>query len=77
MTTVSGTVVDSNGNGVARTVRAYRRDTGDYLSGGTSSATTGAYSITLAYAGEVQVIMLDDAGVGTFENDQILRTTPV
>lgn len=76
MATTSGTILDINGNGVARTVRVYRRDTGALLGGVISSATTGAYSFSDAYAGEVQVIMLDDAA-GAIENDQILRTTPV
>ena len=76
MPTISGTIMDTNGNGVARTVRAYRRDTGALMGEAVSNASTGAYSITTTYAGEHSVVMLDDA-VGTVENDQILRTTPV
>lgn len=77
MATVSGTVTDTNANAVARTVRAYRRDTGALLGEANSNPTTGAYSIdTGAFTGEVQVVMLDDVN-GTLENDQILRTTPV
>jgi len=76
MATVSGTVIDSNANGVARTIRVYRRDTGALLGETTSSLTSGAYSLTVSYTGEVQVVLLDDAA-GTVENDQILRTTPV
>lgn len=50
---------DANAN-VARTVRAYRRDTG-VLSGSTvSDGTTGNFSIITDYAGEHTVIALDD-----------------
>lgn len=73
---VGGTVIDSNANPVARTLRVYRRDTGALLASGTSSPVTGAYNIDVAYDQEVNVVMLDDA-LGTLENDQILRTTPV
>lgn len=76
MSTISGTITDTNGNGVARTVRVYRRDTGALMGEAVSDGTTGAYSITTSHAGEHSVVMLDDA-VGTVENDQILRTTPV
>lgn len=73
---VSGVIVDSNGSPVARTLRVYRRDTGAFLTTVVSNSVTGQYSASLAYAGEVQVVMLDDA-LGTLENDQILRTIPV
>ena len=76
MATTSGTILDINGNGVARTVRVYRRDTGALLGSVLSSALNGTYSFSDAYTGEVQVILLDDAA-GAVENDQILRTTPV
>ena len=74
--TVGGNILDINGNGVARTLRAYRRDTGALLGNTTSSPVTGAYSLPVDHDGEVQVVMLDDVA-GTVENDQILRTTPV
>jgi hypothetical protein len=76
MPTVSGAVTDINENGVPRTIRVYRRDTGALLGEVQTNASTGAYSLTDAYTGEVQVVMLDDAA-GSVENDQILRTTPV
>ena len=76
MPAVSGTILDINGNGVARVVRVYRRDTGALLGSTTSSATTGVYSFSDAYTGEVNVVMMDDTP-GTIENDQILRTVPV
>jgi len=76
MPAASGTILDINGNGVARTVRVYRRDSGALLGSTTSSALTGAYSFSDAYTGEVNVVMLDDSA-GTTENDQILRTIPV
>lgn len=76
MPAVSGTILDINGNGVLRIVRVYRRDTGVLLGSATSNAITGAYAFSDAFAGEVNVVLLDDAA-GTIENDQILRTTPV
>lgn len=76
MAAVSGTVLDANAAPAIRTLRVYRRDTGALLGSTTSSGSTGAWSFSDAYAGEVQVVMLDDA-LGTLENDQILRTTPV
>ena len=76
MATVSGTILDSNLTPAVRTLRVYRRDTGALLGETTSSPTTGAWAFSDPYTGEVQVVMLDDA-LGTLENDQILRTTPV
>ena len=76
MPTVSGVVTDTNGNGVSRTIRIYRRDTGAMLGEVLSNSSTGAYTFSNAFSGEVQVVMLDDAA-GALENDQILRTTPV
>lgn len=73
---ISGSVVDVNANGVSRLVRVHRRDTGEVLGQMYSDVSSGAYSITVAYAGVVYVVMMDDAA-GTLENDQILRTTPV
>lgn len=74
--TISGTVLDPNGNPAARLVRAYRRSDGALVGSTVSSGTTGAYSMNCADESEVSLIMLDDEG-GTLENDQILRTTPV
>jgi hypothetical protein len=74
--TVSGTIIDANAQPVVRTVRVYRRDTGALLGETVSNITTGAWSLTDAFTGEVNVVMLDDV-LGTLENDQILRTTPV
>ena len=76
MATVSGIVSDTGGNPLVRTIRVYRRDTGALLGSTASSDSTGAWSFSDAYTGEVQVVMLDDA-LGTLENDQILRTIPV
>ena len=73
---ISGVVKDSGGSGVQRTVRVYRRDTGKLLNWGDSSASTGAYSIPVEYASEVNVVKLDDVS-GTTENDEIHRSTPV
>lgn len=74
--TVSGTILDVNGNGVVRTVRAYRRDTGALVGSATSLFANGEYSMPVSHDGEVQVVMVDDAA-GAVENDQILRTVPV
>ena len=76
MPQISGRITDINGNGVARLVRAYRRDTGALMGETTSNRFTGDYTITTAYAGEHTVIMLDDV-VGTLENDQCCRVIPV
>lgn len=76
MALISGTVVDVNANGVSRLVRVHRRDTGEVLGQMYSDFSSGVYSITVAYAQEVYVVLLDDAA-GTLENDQIIRTTPV
>jgi len=73
---ISGIVRDSGGSFAQRTVRVYRRDTGKLLNSADSSASTGAYSIAVEYASEVNVVMLDDVS-GTVENDQIHRSTPV
>lgn len=76
MATISGTITDVNANGVSRLVRVHQRDTGAVLGEMYSNVSSGAYAITVAYTGEVYVVMLDDAA-GTVENDQIIRTTPV
>lgn len=72
---VSGIVKDSAGSNVARTVRAYRRDTGAAVGSAVSDATSGAYSIWTPTLDEVSLICLDDAA-GTVENDLVLRAVP-
>lgn len=47
MPTISGTVKDSAGNGVSRIVRAYRKDTGILQATTTSTAGTGAFSLSV------------------------------
>lgn len=73
---ISGDVKDINLNGVIRTLRAYRRDTGELVGSAQSANLTGHYSISCRHAGEHTVVMFDDL-VGTLENDKVLRTTPV
>lgn len=73
--TVSGTVYDSTGTPVARTVRAVRRSTGELLAETVSDASTGAYSLRVPDTSEVQVLCLDDSA-GVLENDLVLRTIP-
>lgn len=73
---VSGVVLDVDGDPAARTVRAYRRDTGALIGSAESDPTTGEYVIDCPTGDEVNVICLDDTA-GTVENDLILRTLPV
>lgn len=73
---LSGTVLDDAGSPCARTVRAYRRDTGALIGSTTSNATTGAWSIQGIDGVESQIVCLDD-GAGTTHNDLIHRATPV
>ena len=72
---VAGVVYDDTGTPCARTVRAYRRDTGALIGSTTSDAGTGAYLITTPTLDEVQRIVLDD-NAGTLYNDLIDRVIP-
>lgn len=72
---IGGTVLDDAGDPVARTVRAYRRDTGALVGNTTSSAADGSYSMNLLTLDECTVLCLDDAGGDDF-NDLALRVTP-
>ena len=73
---VSGVIRDSANALCARTVRAYRRDTGALAGSAVSDATTGAYSIDCQTLDEVSVIALDSAVSGTYYNDQVARVIP-
>ena len=73
---VSGNVKDSAGANAARTVRAYRRDTGALVGSTTSNGSTGNYTINCATTEEVTVIALDNATSGTYYNDQVARVIP-
>ena len=53
---LSGSVVGSTGLPVARPVRAFREDTGAYVGGVISNATTGAYTIPAEHPGEHTVV---------------------
>lgn len=53
---LSGTVTGSTGSPVARAIRAIREDTGAYVGGVISNATTGAYTIPTEYPGEHTVV---------------------
>lgn len=68
---VSGTVKEG-GVGVARVVRAYRRDTGEFV-GETTSAGDGTFSLQSAHAGnrQIYVIALDALGSAPDYNAQI------
>lgn len=72
---ISGVVRDDTGTPCARTVRVYDRATGVLLSSTTSDAGTGAYTLYTPSAGEVQCVVLDDAG-GTLYNDLVARVMP-
>ena len=53
---LSGTVTGSTGSPVSRAIRAQREDTGAYVGGTISNATTGAYTIPTLYSGEHTVV---------------------
>lgn len=73
---VSGNVKDAAGSNAARTVRAYRRDSGALVGSTTSNGTTGNYTINCATLDEVTVIAMDNATSGTYYNDQAARVIP-
>ena len=73
---VSGNVKDASGANAARTVRAYRRDTGALVGSTTSNGTTGNYTIDCSTDTEVTVVALDNATSGTYYNDQAARVIP-
>lgn len=73
---VSGVIQDSAGAVCARTVRAYRRDTGALVASTTSDAGTGAYSLGVPTLDEVTVVAFDNATSGTYYNDQAARVIP-
>lgn len=68
---ISGNVKNDAGANTARTVRAYRRDTGVLIGSATSDASTGNYSISTAYSGEHTIVVLDD-DAGTAYNALVL-----
>ena len=73
---VSGTVKEGAAN-VARTIRAYSRETGELLGADTSSVADGSFEISgLSSNNEVNVVALDDAS-GTVYNDLIFSVIPV
>ncbi|MEY2653678.1 MAG: hypothetical protein RLZZ524_706 [Pseudomonadota bacterium] len=72
---VSGEVRDGNNALCARTVRAYRRDTGALVGSTTSDSITGAYTIDCATLDEVTRIVLDDASSPLY-NDIVDRVIP-
>ena len=61
---LSGTVTGSTGSHVARVIRAQREDTGAYVGGAISDATTGAYTITTEHPGEHTVVAYPVTGDG-------------
>lgn len=72
---VSGEVRDGNNALCARTVRAYRRDTGALVGSTTSDSITGAYTIDCATLDEVTRIVLDDSSSPLY-NDMVDRVIP-
>ena len=54
----------STGSPVARAIRAQREDTGAYVGGVISNATTGAYTITTTHTGEHTVVAYPVTGDG-------------
>ena len=61
---LSGTVTGSTGSPVARAIRAQREDTGAYVGGTISNATTGAYTIPTEHPGEHTVVAYPVTGDG-------------
>ena len=59
---LSGTVTGSTGSPVARAIRAIREDTGAYVGGVISNATTGAYTISTEHPGEHTVVVYPVTG---------------
>ena len=59
---LSGAVTGSTGSPVARAIRAQREDTGAYVGGVISNATTGAYTIPTEYPGEHTVVVYPVTG---------------
>lgn len=72
---LSGTVLNASGAPAARTVLAYRRDTGALIGSTTSNGSTGAYSIASTYSGEHDLVCLDSTG--TLPDLVLSRVTPV
>lgn len=72
---ISGVVKDDSGVPVQRTVRSYRRDTGQFDGETQSDATTGTYTLEVFGEVERQVVCLDD-DAGTAHNDLLLRVLP-
>lgn len=71
-TYLTGTVKNSAGQGVARTVRAYLRSTGELVGTTTSNAATGAFSIQAAAGAEHYVVALDSANQNARIFDRVL-----
>lgn len=61
---LSGTVTGSTGFPVARAIRAIREDTGAYVGGVISNATTGAYTIATEHPSEHTVVAYPVTGEG-------------
>lgn len=72
---VAGVVKDDTAAPAARTVRAYRRDTGALVGSVVSNGSTGAYTINCPTLDECSVVCLDDSA-GTTHNDLIARAVP-
>ena len=61
---LSGTVTGSTRSPAARAIRANREDTGAYVGGVISNATTGAYTISTPYSGKHTVVAYPVTGEG-------------
>ena len=61
---ISGNVIGATGTPVARPVRAFKEDTGAYVGGTISNATTGAYTIPTEHIGEHTVVAYPVTGDG-------------
>jgi hypothetical protein len=72
MAVVAGVVRDSSGALASKIVRLYRRDTGVMLAQQVSNPTTGAYSFTTAFTGEVFVLAHDSSNDPLYSYVQLL-----
>lgn len=73
---ISGNVKDDAGANASRTVRAYRRDTGDLVGSVSSDASTGNFSFNCKSLGPHTVVFLDD-DAGTQYNALVIdRVVP-
>jgi len=65
------------GRPVSRTIRAYRRDTGELLSSTVSDAVTGEYLLRIKYTEQCYVVAIDDVFNPNFNAIVVDYVTPI